>query len=138
MADALVFLGGGGEMGALMRAHDWSTSPLGPARGWPQPLRTVIRLLLNTRHPMFVFWGPAHTCLYNDAYSILIGSERHPRALGRAGVEVWGEIWDVIGPQIEQVMSGGGATWHRDHLVPITRQGRREDVYWTYTSRRRK
>jgi PAS domain-containing protein len=46
---------------------------------------------------------------------------------------VWSEIWDIIGPQIKQVMTGGGATWHVDHLVPITRHGRREDVYWTYS-----
>jgi PAS domain S-box-containing protein len=46
---------------------------------------------------------------------------------------VWEEIWDIIGPQIEQVMSGGGATWAENALVPITRNGRREDVYWTYS-----
>ncbi len=132
-ADALAFLAGGGELGGLMRAHDWSATPLGSVRHWPQSLRIVIRLLLNTRHPMFVFWGPTHVCLYNDAYGALIGSERHPHALGRPGQEVWSEIWDIVGPQIDQVMSGGGATWHRNHLVPITRHGRREDVYWTYS-----
>src|SRR3984957_12950238 len=36
-------------------------------------------------------------------------------------------------PQIEQVMAGRGATWHKNALVPITRDGKREDVYWTYT-----
>src|SRR5258705_10537311 len=29
-------------------------------------------------------------------------------------------------------MSGGGATWHEDQLVPVTRHGRLEQVYWTY------
>src|SRR4029078_1712353 len=61
------------------------------------------------------------------------GPERHPKSLGRPAREVWGEIWPVIGPQIEQVMSGRGATWHVDQLVPITRHGRVEDVYWTYS-----
>ena len=131
--DALAFLAGDSEMGALMRAHDWSATPLGPASLWPQPLRMVVRLLLNTRHPMFVFWGPALTCLYNDAYSASLGRERHPSALGRPAREVWAEIWGTIGPQIEQVMSGGKATWHEDHLVPITRHGRREAAYWTYS-----
>jgi hypothetical protein len=96
-------------------------------------LRTVIRLMLNTRHPMFVFWGPTLACFYNDAYRASIGPERHPGALGRPGREVWAEIWDIIGPQIDLVMSGGGSTWNENQLVPITRHGRREDVYWTYS-----
>src|SRR5580692_8958866 len=127
------FMSGGGEMGALMRAHDWSSSSIGPPSNWSQSLRTVVRLMLNTGHPMYVFWGADSACLYNDAYRRSIGPERHPGSLGRPGREVWHEIWDIIGPQIEQVLSGGGATWHEDHLVPITRYGRREDVYWTYS-----
>src|SRR5690606_20552436 len=59
--------------------------------------------------------------------------ERHPVSLGRPGREVWDEIWDIIGPQIDQVMAGRGATWHVNHLIPITRHGRREEVYWTYS-----
>jgi len=120
-------------MGALMRAHDWSGSSLGPPSGWPQSLRTAVRLMLNTGHPMYIWWGPELACLYNDAYCRSIGPERHPQSLGRPAVEVWAEIWPVIGPQIEQVMSGRGATWHVDQLVPITRHGRVEDVYWTYS-----
>lgn len=120
-------------MGALMRAHDWSTSPLGPPATWPQSLRTAVRLLLNTQHPMYIWWGTAGSCLYNDAYRQSIGPERHPGSLGRPAFEVWEEIWPIIGPQIEQVMAGEGGTWHEDHLVPITRFGHREDVYWTYS-----
>ena len=127
------FLAGGGEMGALIRAHDWSGSSLGPPDLWPQSLRTTVRLMLNTGHPMYIWWGPDHACLYNDAYRASIGPERHPVSLGRPAQEVWAEIWDIIHPQIEQVMSGRGATWHVNHLVPITRHGRREDVYWTYS-----
>ena len=127
------FLSGGGEMGALMRAHDWARSSLGPPASWPQSLRTAVRLILNTGHPMYIWWGPELACLYNDAYSRSIGPERHPGSLGRPALEVWSEIWEVIGPQIAQVMSGGGATWNVNHLVPITRHGRREEVYWTYS-----
>jgi PAS domain S-box-containing protein len=130
---ALKFLSGGGEMGALMRAYDWSASSLGPPSRWPQSLRTVVRLMLNTGHPMYIWWGPDKACLYNDAYRESIGPERHPKSLGRPAREVWEEIWDIIGPQIDQVASGGGATWHENHLVPITRHGRREDVWWTYS-----
>lgn len=128
-----IFLTGGGEMGALMRAHDWAATSLGPPEAWPQPLRMAIRLLLNTGHPMYIWWGPDLLCFYNDAYRQSIGAERHPSSLGRAAREVWAEIWDIIGPQIEQVMSGGGATWHENQLVPITRNGAREEVYWTYS-----
>jgi signal transduction histidine kinase len=127
------FLSGGGELGALMRARDWSETSLGSPDRWPQSLRTVVRLMLNTGNPMYVFWGPELACLYNDAYRESIGPERHPCSIGRPGFEVWEEIWDIIGPQIDQVMTGGGATWHVDQLVPITRNGRREDVYWTYS-----
>ncbi len=127
------FLRGGGEMGALMRSHDWSVSSLGSPRSWPQSLRTAVRLLLNTRHPMYIWWGQDGACLYNDAYRESIGPERHPESLGQPARQVWEEIWDVIGPQIEQVMAGGEATWNEDHLVPITRHGRRDDVYWTYS-----
>ena len=127
------FLLGGGEMGALMRAHDWSQSSLGPPSGWPQSLRTVVRLMLNTGHPMYVWWGADLACLYNDAYRESIGPERHPGSLGRPAREVWSEIWPIIGPQIDQVVSGRGATWHVDQRVPITRHGRLDDVYWTYS-----
>jgi signal transduction histidine kinase/ActR/RegA family two-component response regulator len=120
-------------MGALMRAHDWRSTSLGPPEAWPQPLRTVIRLLLNTGHPMYIWWGPELLCFYNDAYSLSIGPERHPSSLGQPARAVWAEIWEVIGPQIEQVMTGKGATWHENQLIPISRHGRLEEVYWTYS-----
>ena len=119
-------------MGALMRAHDWSATALGPPDGWPQSLRTAVRLVLNTNHPMFIWWGPKLIQFYNDAYRQTMGPERHPSALGQGGRQCWAEIWHIIGPEIEQVMNGGGATWHENQLVPVTRHGRLEQVYWTY------
>ncbi|MEA2737336.1 MAG: hypothetical protein QOH05_643, partial [Acetobacteraceae bacterium] len=130
---SLDFLAGDSEMSQIMLAHDWSRSSLGPPEAWPQPLRTAVRFMLNTRHPMYIWWGADGACLYNDAYRACIGPERHPGSLGRPAREVWAEIWDIIGPQIDQVMGGGPATWHENQLVPITRHGRREDVYWTYS-----
>jgi signal transduction histidine kinase len=83
---------------------------------------------------MFLFWGPDLVQFYNDAYRpSLAEGGRHPRALGMRGAEFWTEIWDIIGPQIAQVLAGGEATWHEDHLVPIERNGRIEEVYWTYS-----
>jgi len=126
------FLAGGGEMGALTRAFDWSATAVGSPDRWPQSLRTTLRLLLNSNHPMFIWWGPELIQFYNDAYRQTMGPERHPSALGQRGRECWAEIWPIIGPQIEQVMSGGGATWHEDQLVPVTRHGALEQVWWTY------
>ncbi|MGY3508496.1 two-component sensor histidine kinase [Bradyrhizobium sp. USDA 3051] len=128
-----LFLSGGGEMGALTRAFDWSKTSLGSPEAWPQSLRVTVRLVLTSRHPMFIWWGPDLIQFYNDAYRETMGPERHPSALGAGGRECWDEIWDIIGPQIEYVMAGKGATWHEDQLVPVTRHGRREDVWWTYS-----
>jgi PAS domain S-box-containing protein len=127
------FLAGGGEMGELIRGFDWGATPLGPPQGWPAPLRTALRILLTTNHPIFVFWGPQHICFYNDAYSRSLGPEKHPSILGAKGRQAWDEIWPIIGPQIEQVMAGGGATWHENQLIPITRHGQLDEVYWTYS-----
>src|SRR5215204_2591903 len=126
------FLAGGGEMGALTRGHDWSATPLGSPETWPQSLRTSVRILLNTNHPMFIWWGPELIQFYNDAYSLTMGPEMHPSALGARGRESWADIWPIIGPQIERVMAGHGATWNEDALVPINRHGKPEDVWWTY------
>jgi signal transduction histidine kinase/ActR/RegA family two-component response regulator len=126
------FLEGGGEMGALMRAHDWTAHPMGAPDFWPSLLKSTLRLVLTSNHPMFVWWGDDLYQFYNDAYRRTLGPERHPHALGQRGQECWAEAWHLIGPDIDFVMSGQGATWHENTLVPVTRHGRREDVYWTY------
>ena len=128
----LEFLAGGGAMGERIRAYPWSTNVLGEPQSWPQGLRTAVRVMLTTQHPMFIFWGHEHTCLYNDAYSRSLGPEKHPSILGAPGRASWEEIWSIIGPQIEQVMCGEGATWHENQLVPIVRHGGLQDVFWTY------
>jgi PAS domain S-box-containing protein len=119
-------------MGQLTRDFDWSATPIGSPETWPQSLRTAVRILLNTNHPMFIWWGPELIQFYNDAYRQTMGPERHPGALGQPGRDCWAEIWPIIGPQIEQVMSGGGPTWHEDQLIPVTRHGKLEQVWWTY------
>ncbi|MBC7673999.1 MAG: PAS domain-containing protein [Polaromonas sp.] len=125
---------GPGEMRALCRSFDWSTTALGPVADWPRTLRGTAATLLASRHPMFMWWGPELIQIYNDAYRPSFGaSGRHPGALGMRGEACWPEIWNVIGPQIVQVMQGGEATWHEDQLVPIERNGQLEDVYWTYS-----
>jgi signal transduction histidine kinase/CheY-like chemotaxis protein len=129
----LEFLAGGGAMGERIRAYPWANTALGEPLFWPQGLRTAVRVLLTTQHPIFIFWGREHTCLYNDSYSRSLGPEKHPAILGAPGRESWQEIWPIIGPQIEQVMRGEGATWHENQLVPIIRHGALQEVYWTYS-----
>ncbi|MBL0727268.1 PAS domain-containing protein [Piscinibacter sp. HJYY11] len=129
----LAFLAGDSEMARRIREFDWSRTPLGGPEGWPASLRVMVRMALTTGHPVFLFWGPEHICLYNDAYRASLGPEKHPSILGMRGQEAWPEIWDIIGPQIASVHSGGLATWHENQLVPIIRNGKLEDVYWTYS-----
>ena len=127
-------LAGGGEMGALIRAKDWTKTLLGPIGAWPQHVRITLSIMLSTRFPMFLFWGPELTCFYNDAYRPSLGENgKHPNILGAPAREAWPEIWSIISPLIEQVLAGGGATWHEDLLVPIYRNGRMENVYWTFS-----
>jgi two-component system sensor histidine kinase VicK len=126
--------GGSGEMRARCRDVDWSSTALGPVAGWSQSLRTLVPAVLASRQPMFLFWGPELVQIYNDAYRPSLGrGGREERALGAKAKEFWTDIWDTIGPQIDQVMSGGEATWFEDQLLPIERNGQLEEVYWTYS-----
>ncbi|KQO22841.1 PAS domain-containing sensor histidine kinase [Flavobacterium sp. Leaf82] len=128
------FLANGGEMGALMRAKDWNKSPIGSTELWPQSLRTTLGILLNSKFPMFLFWGPDHICFYNDAYRPSLGNDgKHPLILGEKGADFWQETWDFIQPLIDQVLTHGEATWHENQLLPIYRNGKMEDVYWTFS-----
>jgi len=123
---------GVGEMAELTRAYDWAHSPVGPIETWPEVLLNTVNLILNSRHPMFLWWGEDLIQFYNDAYRPSMGEGKHPKALGQKGEECWPEIWPIIFPHIEAVMQRGEASWHVDQLVPINRNGRLEDVYWTY------
>ena len=123
-----------GEMAELTRNKDWSATPLGPISHWQQSLRTLVNVVLNSRFPMFLFWGHDLICFYNDAYRPSLGENgKHPFILGKRAEEAWPEIWSTIKPLIDQVMGGGGATWSENQLIPIYRNGNMEDVYWTFS-----
>ena len=85
--EAPEFLAGGGEMGSAIRAFNWAATPLGPPEAWPQTLKTCLRILLASRQPMWVWWGPELINFYNDAYLPIMGG-KHPGALGRPAREV--------------------------------------------------
>ncbi|GAB3996866.1 hypothetical protein GCM10028807_40560 [Spirosoma daeguense] len=127
------FLQDGGEMGELTRTYDWSKTALGTPDQWPRSLQTTLGLILHSAFPMFLFWGSDLLCFYNDAYRPSLGTNgKHP-ALGKSAKTVWPETWDFIGPIIKQVMATGQPVWYEDQLVPIYRNGKLEDVYWTFS-----
>ena len=131
-APEFAFLQGGGEMGARMRALDWSTTPLGDPGGWPQSLRTVIRILLTSRYAMWMAWGPELTFFCNDAYKPTLGI-KETRALGSRSDELWAEIWPDIGPRIDRVLKTGEATWDEGLLLFLERSGYPEETYHTFS-----
>src|SRR6478672_2884214 len=120
-------------MGKLILHHDWSQSPLGPIDQWPLSLRNTLGIVLHSAFPMFLFWGKELTCFYNDAFRPSLGTEgKHP-AIGKPGKEVWTEIWEFIGPLIQQILTTGKPVYFEDQLVPFYRNGRMEDIYWTFS-----
>ncbi|NVO14858.1 MAG: response regulator [Rhodoplanes sp.] len=126
------FLAGGGEMGALMRAHDWTRSPLGPPERWPDALKMAVSICLNSRFPMLIWWGPDFVMLYNDAYRPILGMTKHPASLGRPGRVIWPETWSITGPQLDSIWQGE-ATWSHDVLLPLDRNNYLEEAYFTYS-----
>ncbi|MGC2087049.1 MAG: ATP-binding protein [Bradyrhizobium sp.] len=119
-------------MGELMRRHDWQATPLGDPAAWPQSLRSAVSIMLNSRYPIALYWGSELALLYNDAWSPIPGS-KHPWALGRAGREVWPEIWDAIGPLFDEVRTTGEGVWQEDELLPMLRHGYLEECYFNFT-----
>jgi PAS domain S-box-containing protein len=126
-----MFMSGGGEMGALMRAHDWSASPLGHPCTWSLALRTVIELMLNSKFPMFIAWGPELGFLYNDPYRDVLG-EKHPHALGARFCDVWAEIWQDLSPLAERALRGEATYADRLHLL-MNRHGYDESTWFTFS-----
>ena len=123
---------GGGETGAMMRSLDWSATPLGLVEGWPQSLKTTVRIMLTSRQPMFVWWGEELINLYNDAYKSIVGG-KHPKALGQPASEVWHEIWDQVGPRAESAMLNNEGTYDEALLLIMERNGYPEETYYTFS-----
>jgi len=122
----------GGEMGALMRALDWSHTAVGLPSTWPQSLKTAVRIILTSRFAMFVWWGPELVNLYNDPYRAFLGI-KHPAALGKSAREAWAEIWDQIGTRADAVLLRGESTYDESLLLLMERHGYREETYFTFS-----
>jgi len=129
--DHATFLSGGGAVGALMRRHDWSNSPLGPPETWPQSLRSVVGLLLTSRFPMFVAWGEELGFLYNDACAEILGA-KHPAALGGRFRDIWSDVWADIRPLIEAALAGH-SIYREDSPLVMNRRGHIEETWFTFS-----
>jgi signal transduction histidine kinase len=123
---------GGGEMGAIMRSTDWSKTRLGAVGSWPRSLRTMLGVVLGSRFPMLLWWGPDLLHLYNDAYRPIL-RDKHPASLAAPAAEVWAEVWDVAGPMARGVQQGGPATWTEDLQLFIASGSMAEETYFTFS-----
>jgi len=129
---SLAFLAGGGETGARLRSVNWENHPLGSPDGWPQSLKTIVRVMLDSRYAMWMAWGPQLTFFCNDAYLPTVGLKRE-WVLGARSDEVWREIWPDIGPRIQHVLTSGEATWDEGLLLFLERSGFSEETYHTFS-----
>jgi PAS domain S-box-containing protein len=123
---------GNSAMSALMRAHDWSTTRLGPPDSWPDGLKVPLRMMLTSRFEMWLGWGPDLAFFYNDAYRPTLGI-KHPRSLGMPTSTLWAEIWDDIRERVETVLLRGEATWDKALLLLLERNGYPEETYHTFS-----
>jgi two-component sensor histidine kinase len=123
------FLDDRGAMAGAIRAFDWHTTPLGPVEDWSITLKTAVSMILESKFPMSIFWGPQMITIYNDAFRPILGGK--PEALGRPLQEVWHEVWDSIGPLAEKAFAGD-ATYIEDFPLTVERHGYAEQTYFTF------
>jgi PAS domain S-box-containing protein len=116
-----------GELGALIRAFDWSSTSLGPIPNWPQSLKTTVDLLLRSPVPIVLLWGPSGVMIYNDAYSGF-AEDRHPRLLGSKVYEGWPEVAD-FNENVMRVGLSGGTLSYSDKELTLYRKGIPEQVW---------
>jgi PAS domain S-box-containing protein len=122
----------GGETGALIRAHDWSATPLGAIGRWPERLRAAVDNCLDAGFASFVWWGPELIQLYNDP-ALAIVQAKHPAVFGVPAREAWSDAWAAVGPIVERVMSTGRPALGEEMPVVSNRGGPRERAYFTFS-----
>ena len=118
------------EMSTLVRAKDWSATPIGAVESWSPALRMMVDFLLANRFPLLLWWGPEYVSIYNDAYRPVLGT-KHPWALGQPFKDVWAEIDHILRPLIDAPFKGGPATWMEDILLEVNRYGFVEETHFT-------
>ncbi|RUT69219.1 PAS domain S-box protein [Flavobacterium cupreum] len=126
------FLAGGGEMGEQIRATDWSKTPLGDPGNWPNSLQTMVTVMLHNPFGMYIAWGEKYTQLYNDAFRPILGTSKHPQALGISSEITFSEIWETISPMFDEVRTGKAVS-SPDFMVPLNRNGFTEECYFDFS-----
>lgn len=122
----------GSDVRALIRDHDWASTPLGEPSTWPQSLQLLFSMCRSSPAISAVYWGPQFNVLYNDAYGAVL-AERHPRVLGSPLSEVWPEIWHTLAPQVEAVLATGKGFVTEHQPLTMTRNGQPEETFWSYS-----
>ena len=125
------FLADGGEMGALISAHDWSGTLLGQLDAWPRTLKSNLATFLSCPQPIFIAWGPQLLSFFNDAYLPMLGA-RVAGALGRPFAELWSEAWVDIEPIVTKALAGEGSSY-RNMPLTLTRNGYSEPTWWSFS-----
>lgn len=123
---------GESEMAILMRNYRWEEHPLGPPQTWPASLRAVIRMMLHSGFPMFIWWSEDFYMFHNDPYLQALG-DKHPEALGASAREMWSEVWHNLGRTAEGILHGDEHFYAENLLVPLKRKGFLEETYWTFS-----
>ncbi|SDB29966.1 PAS domain S-box-containing protein [Flavobacteriaceae bacterium MAR_2010_188] len=126
------FLQGGGEMGQLIRAKDWSKTPIGDPSNWPHSLRTMVGVMLENPFGMYIAWGSEYTQLYNDGYRPIHGSTKHPHALGISAPDTFSEVWGTLETIFDGVMNGKSVGFP-EFLLQLNRNGFVEDCYFDFS-----
>ncbi|TCN58645.1 PAS domain S-box protein [Flavobacterium circumlabens] len=126
------FLAGGGEMGEQIRAKDWSKTSLGDPENWPHSLQTMVTVMLHNPFGMYIAWGENYTQLYNDGFRPILGSGKHPQALGISSEITFSKIWEIIGPLFTDVRNGKAVSFP-DFMVPLNRNGFTEECYFDFS-----
>nr|MBA2544364.1 hypothetical protein [Deltaproteobacteria bacterium] len=125
------WLVGGGEMALVIKAMDWSKTPLGPIESWPQSLRTTVSLAQASNSPISLVWGPGHVQIYNDGYWPICGA-KHPIAMGQDFRECWASAFPVIGEAYASAWSGKSAYLENMRMF-LDRYGFLEETCFTFS-----
>ena len=118
-------------MGKVVRAIDWTTTPLGPIDSWPQSLRTTVSLCLGSNFPISLAWGPKHIQIYNDGYWPICG-KKHPHSMGQDFSECWASAWPVIGEAFQRAL-GGETSFLENQRMFLDRNGYLEETFFTFS-----
>lgn len=128
------FLLSKGKVSDVILNKDWSKHELGDPKRWPQSLKTTLSILLNSKFPMFLFWGAHAIYFFNEAFQENLNFSKNSLALlGERGEKALGQSWIAIEALIRQVKLGKGATLNEDEFFQVLQNGKKRDVYLTFS-----